>query len=106
MSRASASPATTLTDSGNGRFALAGEIGFGTVTRLFDQGEDAFAAHAMIEVDLAGVTRCDSAAIALLLEWVRITELRGARLAFRDLPKALVAIASISDADELLPRAV
>ena len=55
---------------------------------------------------MAGVTRCDSAAVALLLEWVRLAESRGARIAFRSLPRALEAIASISDVEDLLPRAV
>ena len=75
------------------------------MTRLLAAGEKAFAPHAAIEVEMAGVTRCDSAAVALLLEWVRLTEARGARLAFRNLPTALAAIASISDVDGLLPRA-
>ena len=95
----------TLIDSGAGRFALAGELGFDTVTALLDQGARAFAPHAAVVVEMKGVTRCDSAAVALLLEWVRLTEARGATLAFRDLPASLAAIASISDVDDLLPRA-
>ena len=95
----------SLTGQGEGRFALAGELGFDTVTQLLEDGEDAFAEHTAVEVDLAGVTRCDSAAVALLLEWVRVAHERGARIAYRNLPKSLVAIASISDVDALLPLA-
>ena len=97
--------AAGLTESGAGRFALAGELGFATVTGLLEAGDDAFAAHAAVEVDLADVTGCDSSAVALLLEWVRGAHERGARIAFRNLPKSLVAIASISDVDTLLPTA-
>jgi len=99
------SGAPSLVDAGDGRFALAGELGFDTVTRLLAAGEKAFAPHPRIELDLAGVTRCDSAAVALLLEWVRMTEQRGGTLAYRNLPASLVAIASISDVEDLLPRA-
>lgn len=98
-------PQPGLRDLGEGRFALAGELGFGTVTALLDEGARAFAAHPAVEVDLAAVTRCDSAGVALLLEWVRGVEGRRARIAFRNLPAGLLAIASISDVDELLPRA-
>lgn len=90
---------------GEGRFALSGELGYGTVSALLAAGSRAFAPHAAVEVDLASVTRCDSAGVALLLEWVRGAGARGARIAFRNLPAGLLAIASISDADELLPRA-
>lgn len=95
----------TLSEDGAGRFTLAGTLGFATVTRLLAAGQKAFKPHTAIEVEMAGVTRCDSAAVALLLEWVRVTEVRGATLAFRNLPASLIAIASISDVDGLLPRA-
>lgn len=98
-------PASGLRDLGDGRFALTGELGFDSVTALLAAGARAFAAHAAVEVDLAAVTRCDSAGVALLLEWVRGVGSRGARIAFRNLPAGLLAIASISDADDLLPRA-
>lgn len=102
--------APTLVDAGpsedgKARFQLAGELGFDTVARLLHAGERAFAPHPAVEVDMAGVTRCDSAAVALLLEWVRQAEARGARLAFRNLPGSIHAIASISDVEQLLPRA-
>jgi phospholipid transport system transporter-binding protein len=94
----------SLIDAGGGRFALAGELGFDTVTRLLAAGTKAFAPHPAIELDMKGVTRCDSAAVALLLEWVRLTEARGATIAFRDLPASIHAIASISQVEDLLPR--
>jgi phospholipid transport system transporter-binding protein len=95
----------SLVDAGGGRFALAGALEFDTVTRLLEAGAKAFAPHPAVEVDMAGVTRCDSAAVALLLEWVRLTEARGARIAFRNLPRSVHAIASISDVEDLLPTA-
>ena len=97
--------APALADSGDGRFALTGELGYDTVTQLLATGEKAFAPYPKVVVDMAGVTRCDSAAVALLLEWVRVTRQRGATLAFRNLPGSLHAIASISDVEQLLPRA-
>ena len=89
---------------GKARFALSGELGFDTVSRLLEAGDAAFAPHRAVELDMSGVTRCDSAAVALLLEWVRRVEARGGRIAFRDLPPSIHAIASISDVEGLLPR--
>ena len=60
-----------LQDLGAGRFRLEGEVDFDSVPELWAGSEAAFAPHASLEVDLDGVTRADSAAVALLLAWTR-----------------------------------
>jgi phospholipid transport system transporter-binding protein len=59
------------------------------------------------EIDLAGLTVVDSAAVATLLEWKRAASRKGQALAFRNLPASLVSIARLYDVAELLeaPRA-
>jgi len=100
-----AAPKATLTERAAGRYALEGELGFRTVTRLDREARRAFADQRELEVDLAGVTRCDSAALALLLEWVGRAHRAGVALRFRNLPSALLSIAAISEVEDLLPRA-
>jgi len=59
-----------LNDLGEGHFALNGEMTFETAERILLASEEPFEQHTRIEVDLAGVTRSDSAGLALLLEWI------------------------------------
>jgi phospholipid transport system transporter-binding protein len=94
-----------LRETGPGEFAVVGALGFATVPAVYAAAHKRFAAHRELTVDLAGVARCDSSALALLLEWRRLAVLRGATLRYRNLPAALVTIAAISDCDPLLPRA-
>ena len=78
---------------------------FRTVTPLDRAARKPFAKLKDVEVDLAGVTRCDSAALALLLEWAGRAQRSGSVLRYRNLPAALLAIAAISEVEDLLPRA-
>jgi phospholipid transport system transporter-binding protein len=94
-----------LTPAGPGRFELHGELGFGDAARLLTEGERAFAAQQAVEVDLAGVTRVDSAGLAVLIEWSLAAGDADRRLGYRNLPPAIVSLAGISDVAELIPAA-
>ena len=59
-----------LEDLGDGLFRLSGEMTFQTCGRILRESEPAFEEHTRIEVDLSGVSRTDSAGLALLLEWI------------------------------------
>ena len=54
-------------------------------------------------VDFAGVTVADSAALALLLDWMRCAREAGNRLAVRSLPAGMASLAALYDIDPLLP---
>ena len=54
-------------------------------------------------VDLAAVTVADSAALALLLDWMRCARAAGNRLLVRSLPAAMASLAALYDIDALLP---
>jgi len=55
-----------------------------------------------IVVDCAGVTRGDSAGLAVLLDWLAWGRRRSRAVSLQNLPAPLVAIARISEVDELL----
>jgi len=55
-----------------------------------------------VAVDLAAVTRADSSALALLLEWQAWAHSRGAEIEFADPPQALRTFASLSEVSSLL----
>lgn len=98
-------PTARMAALGEGRYALEGELRFSTVSGIDDLSKAFFTRGADVEIDLAGVTRCDSAALALLLEWTGRAQRGGATLRFRNLPASLLAIAAISEVEDLLPGA-
>ena len=85
-----------------GRFALRGVLDFTTVGRLLGEGAAAFSEYPRVLLDLQGVTHSNSAALALLLEWLDIGKARGFELSFANLPESLLAIARMSNVDGLL----
>ena len=88
-----------------GHFAISGELGFDTVNGLLQQSRDTlFAdASARLELELGGVTRVDSAGLALLIEWMRMARSGNQAIYFHNLPEQLLAIARAGEVDSLLP---
>jgi len=63
--------------------------------RLFEGGE--------VTVDLGGVSEADSAALSLLLQWVRDAAGKGRRMSFTNLPTGLQSLAVLYGVNELFP---
>lgn len=90
-------------DGGNGRYSLEGAVTMATVTGLRGAGLHAFArGSGAIEVDLAGVQRADSGALALMVDWLAWARTAGRTLRYTSVPDALLALARLSGVDELL----
>jgi phospholipid transport system transporter-binding protein len=100
--RKAAEDAGRLAAAGDGRFELSGEIGFDDAARLLAAGDAAFGSLQRAEIDLARVTRADSAGLALLLEWSVSAAASGRSLRYRNVPSAIASLAGISDVEELL----
>jgi len=96
----------TLQDAGNGQFGVSGELIVSSVAALRDEGRRVFAALAgPVTVDLARVTRADSAGLALLIDWLAWARGAGRQLKFTHVPPTLAALARISDVEDLLGTA-
>jgi phospholipid transport system transporter-binding protein len=54
------------------------------------------------EIDLAGLTVVDSAAVATLLEWKRAARENNLRLVFRNVPDSVISLARLYGVAELL----
>ncbi|AWN14390.1 lipid asymmetry maintenance protein MlaB [Salinisphaera sp. LB1] len=54
-------------------------------------------------VDLGGVTRADSAGVALLLEWIREADKAGATLHFANAPAQMRAIIDFCALNDVIP---
>jgi phospholipid transport system transporter-binding protein len=89
-------------DLGEGRFAVRGELGFGTVARILEASKPLFSEHSRIEVDFAGVTRSDSAGLSLLIEWVNWAKFYVREISYENVPQQMRAIAAISEVEWML----
>lgn len=93
-----------LSDLGEGRFALKGEMSFVTAERILAASEEPFEQHTRIEVDLSGVQKTDSAGLALLLEWITWANHTVREIRFIEMPERVLAIAKTTEVDQLLQR--
>jgi phospholipid transport system transporter-binding protein len=93
-----------ITALGEGRYALSGELTFTTVPKLWDSHFGSVDSGG-VRVDLAGITRIDSAGIALLIELIRAVRKRGGEVSLVNAPSQLMAIATVSGLDGVLPFA-
>ncbi|MCK5893773.1 MAG: STAS domain-containing protein [Endozoicomonadaceae bacterium] len=88
-----------------GRLALCGSVDVDTVAELEQSGLDKINRQSSAEwmVDLSAVTRADSAALAMMLSWMRSAEEKKVKLMFTGLPDELQALAGVCGVDVLLP---
>ena len=93
-----------LIDQGEGRFALNGSMTFSTAGEILKDSERPFEDHTQIEVDLSGVTRTDSAGLALLLEWITWANHTVREIRFVGVPDKIDAIARVTEVEGLLTR--
>ncbi|MCF7980708.1 MAG: STAS domain-containing protein [Pseudomonadales bacterium] len=87
-------------------FKVSGELAFANVVAIRDQGIVLLdKADSDVEISLAGVTRAGSAAVSLLLSWLRFAAEKEINLVFSHLPADLDGVARVSGIDQILPIA-
>ena len=87
----------------DGHFSLKGELSFASVQAAMKKSKTLFDTPVETMVfDLAGITKADSAGLALLLEWLRLARQSGADLHYANLPRQLLAMAQVAGLDEIL----
>jgi phospholipid transport system transporter-binding protein len=87
---------------GPGRLRASGDLDFGTAAAALEAGLGLLAAGERWVVDLAGVGAGDSAGVAVLVEWLSAAAARGAEVRFESVPAQMLAIARISELEDLL----
>ncbi len=98
-------PEAGIERTGSSGFRVHGVISFATANRLRREGAVFFESNASLEVDLSLVTAADSAAVSLLLEWMRVARAKGGKLKIIGVPEQILAIARTSRLHEVLPVA-
>lgn len=94
----------TLSRRDDGVYVLRGELVFHTVSPLLKNSGELFNGdESGIVVDLAGITRADSAGLSLLIQWWRQALDNHRTISYMNLPTQMVAMAQLGGVDELLP---
>jgi phospholipid transport system transporter-binding protein len=92
----------SIRPAGADRFMVAGPLQFDTVTRARKAGVELLDGRQSLTLDLQGVTRSDSAGLALLIEWMREARQRRVQVHFENVPAQLQAIARASRLERIL----
>jgi phospholipid transport system transporter-binding protein len=90
-----------LSELGPGRWRLDGDLALPQVARLA-AGPPPAGDTGSVELDLAGVGRTSSAAVALMLHWQAGLRACGSRLVLVNAPQSLHRLAALSNVDGLL----
>ena len=84
-------------------YQIIGELNMATVPQLQQDMAGLFkTANDSLVIDLAEVSRSDSAGLALLLEWLAQAKHNNTSITFQNLPEQMQAIIKVSGLDELI----
>ena len=91
-----------ITSTGSNRFSVSGDLGFASIPALLSSSQALFNGVDNAEVDLEAARALDSSAVALLVEWARLFDMKGGDIVFRNVPDQFRQIAAISEIDRVL----
>ena len=91
-----------LVENEDGSWLLQGELDFTSVLSVLRHDGVYMRGKNPLTVDLKGVTRSDSAGLALLLQWSRDSEIAGNSIEFVNVPAQLLSIARVCGLDDIL----
>jgi phospholipid transport system transporter-binding protein len=91
-----------IEETGHGSWLLVGDLSFTTVPALRGELDIKSADRPRLSIDLAGVTRSDSAGLALLIEWLRESERLGKTITFMNMPAQMQSIARVCGLNGIL----
>lgn len=87
----------------DGRLVVRGRLTIATVPALFEAGLQHLASEDLL-VDLSQVEAVDSAAVSMLLGWLRAAQRSQRTLRVTGLPEDLLSLARLYGVAELLPQ--
>lgn len=94
--------AASIERTGPGEFRLSGPLTFETAGTVWRAARELMTGARRITLDLAAVSRTDSAGLALLIECRRFADAQRAALELRNLPAQTLAIAQACHLEDLL----
>jgi phospholipid transport system transporter-binding protein len=92
----------------DGRAQVRGSLTFATARQARVEGLERFqkCGARACEVDCSGIASSDSAGLSVLLDWLAMAKREGRSLRYLKLPEGLIALARISEVEELLQKGV
>ncbi len=84
------------------RVALDGTLDFDTAREVLGQGSRAIESSELTTIDFAGVGRCNSAGLALMIEWLAVARRANRRVRFAHVPDGLRQLARVCQVEYLL----
>ena len=84
---------------------IQGDLDFDSVAALWNSTESLFVAGPPARIDLQGVSRANSAGVALLVAWLGRVQRERQTVAFVNVPAQMRAIIEVADLDAVLPLA-
>ncbi len=94
-----------MIEQSGGAFRFSGALTMANVSEMLSRSEALFTQQGPWELDFSGVDDVDSAAVSLLLEWVRQAAQRGRQLRISHLPDNLQCLVKVYGVQALLPVA-
>jgi phospholipid transport system transporter-binding protein len=88
-----------------GAIRFSGPLTMATANEALGESEALFVQAGPWDLDFSGVHDVDSAAVSLLLEWVRQAARLGIKLRIRHLPDNLQCLVKVYGVEDLLPAA-
>lgn len=83
---------------------IRGDLDFDSVAALWDATKSSFANDPPARIDLKGVSRANSAGVALLVAWLaQVRQRRQHQVVFVNVPAQMRAIIEVADLDAILP---
>lgn len=86
----------------NNWLVISGELDFFTVTKMLQTSRDLLRNVVDWRFDLSQVTSSNSAALALLLEWVKQAKRYNKNILFKKIPPQIISIAAVAGVDKFL----
>ena len=96
-------PEFVFESAGEGHFTMRGELSFKTVPGVAASVGNRLWQTDSVILDLDGITRTDSAGLALLIEWIRSARRKNRTIVFRNIPQQMMVMARVVGLDRLLP---
>lgn len=94
----------SITREGPERLIVKGDLDMRAAPALLERGRQLLSGEGEQSVDLGGVSRIDSAGVALLLEWAREAARRQLSIRFANVPEHVLAIARVCGVEQFLPH--
>lgn len=101
MSKPSASTGSSIAyDAGVCR--ITGALNFSTAGAALASVDKLIRQHSELEIDLSGVSECNSVGLALLIEWLAIARREKHSVTFNHIPDTLLQLAGVCQVDGLI----